>query len=150
MCHFKKQIPDDMRIDAFEEKILRPEASYILWRMMGNAHNVLLNGRLDAPDEVIAASKEYFDENDVVKKLLDDCFEDNDFDHVLNKDICTVANAWSGESGYDLPPKQKLLQIIKDSGHPDYKNNALHGKRGLKLKEEWLQKAKRQAQYAYN
>lgn len=152
LAEFRKEIPANRRIGSFEEKMLRPEAPQILYRMIQYAAKVIQQGRLTTPDDIIATTKEYLDDNDVVNKFLIDATSDNEFSHVLNKDLIAAAAVWSEESGLDLPGKTKLIKLIKHKNkkYVSYRSSTMRGISGIELKTEWAQKAKHSSNYAFN
>jgi len=148
LAEFFKEVPLQDRIGSFEETVLRPEAPYVLNRMIRYATKIINQKKLNMPEDMANSIKDYLNDNNIVARMLAETTKDSPMDHVTNKDLIAAANMWSMETGYDLPVRNRLLKLIKGYSrrYKQYKNNNVLGILGLTLKTEWREKIR----FSYN
>ena len=143
LSDFPKQIPEEMHLDNFEETYLRPEAPFILNRMLKNAHKVLLTGKIIKPISVELATKNYFQSRDLIQQFMEDCIVIDATGLELAKDLLNTYNAWALDNGNDTISMAQFGKLLDKIGnYPKSHVGTGRGRSGLKIKDIWRTKAK--------
>ena len=124
---FTRTVPKENRIEGLAEQLLEAEGPAILaWVVQGAIQ--ALSGGLNEPDSVMAATKEYAEEEDALARFVNDCCHIGGGSNVRVKihDLRAAYERWCGAEGVRAMPAQQLSRELK--GH-DIDSKQSNGKR---------------------
>lgn len=150
LLNFTAQIPDDMKLDGFEENFLRPEAPHILYRMIQAAQRVLMTRKLNSPTKFAEAAIEYVGGNNQIQQFMDDCCETSEFYSETHKNLFKAYEQWAGDNQYDSMSATKFGRLLGDLGYKGTIIGSTRGRTGVKLTESWKTKVASAAKYYAN
>jgi putative DNA primase/helicase len=132
---FEVTIPPERRDKALPEKLLAEGPAILRWAIDG-AQEWLEQG-LNVPDQVAAASDEYFDDEDTLGQFLADATA-QDSGAFLDGDQLNRAFAnWCERQGLHPWTKRTLVKELRGRGFPAAKSNGRRGVGGLRLLAAW-------------
>jgi P4 family phage/plasmid primase-like protien len=90
---------------------------------------------LQAPEEVLAATEEYFEDEDALGRWLKERCHEADEATVLSQDLFNDWREWCGENGEYVGSQKKLSTNLKDRGFHKWRDpySGRNGFRGLEL-----------------
>ncbi len=141
---FTETIPPDEQDTALPEK-LRGELSGILAWCVEGCLEWQLDG-LQAPDEVLAATKEYREEMDVLGAFLEECCEVGPEKNVAASELYQAYGLWCTDNGEQQETQRKFGRRLTERGvFSRYKGGSTGGHRwrGLDLLTLWKSRISR-------
>jgi putative DNA primase/helicase len=142
MMAFNNTVTPDMRIRNFEEACLRPEAPYILNRMLKYAKKVLIDRNIVEPNYVSLSTQQYFASHNWCEQFIEDGCQTGVGCMESNRQLFAGYQLWCNENGIDAVSAQKLSKKLEQLGFKPYATNGIRGRSGIQLNEHYRSKVK--------
>ena len=132
---FDHQVPEQDRVQRYEDVLLAEEGPAILAWMVRGVIDMLTNG-IQTPDGVKAATDEFAAEEDAVGQFISQCTMPGDHDdYVTCGDLYAEYTKWCKNNGEDAKPSKTFMQDVYQRGYTKSRvsHNTVRVVRGLKL-----------------
>lgn len=139
---FSKVIHPDRKIEYFDRIRLRPEAPYILNRMIKRANKVLQARTIITPNKVMIESQRYFNSNNWLGQFIEDACTTGKGLEVTNKQLHLVCTLWCNENGYDPPSMHQLGKLLERALYRRVRLGNNRGHEGIALNHHYAAKVK--------
>ncbi len=119
---FEVQISEDRRDPRITEKLLEERAGILNWMLAGLRKYYEQGGRLQPPEKVVAATRQYRQESDILGRALDDelvCGGVAKGRTLARKEVTNGLRAWFEEQGERMPSPQKVARALRERGVAD-------------------------------
>lgn len=150
LLDFVAQIPDSMKIDKFDIRMLRPEAPYILNRMMRAAQNVLTHQQIALPAKFEESKAEFVGNNNMLEQFITQCTETGEDKEDTFSSLFKAYQMWCQSNTYEPMNANSFSRKLSDL---NFKSKIVRQERGkalIKLKAEWTTKVAQSARYFAN
>lgn len=131
---FDHQVPEQDRVQRYEDVLLAEEGPAILAWMVRGVIDMLANG-IQTPEGVQAATDEFAAEEDAVGQFISQCTMTDEDDYTTCGDLYAEYTKWCKNNGEDAKPSKTFMQDVYQRGYRKGKvsDGAVRVVRGLKL-----------------
>lgn len=150
LLDFVAQIPDSMRIDKFDERMLRPEAPYILNRMMRAAQRVLTRQQIVLPAKFAESKAEFVGNNNMIEQFINQACETGEDKSDVFSTLLKGYQMWCQTNSYEAMSSNSFSRKLSDLNFKSVIVNQQRGKGRIKLKAELADKVEKSARFYAN
>lgn len=133
---FSVKIPESDRDIHYADSLTRELPGILTWAVQG--FQKWQETGLNPPAKVRAATNDYFNEQDPVRRFLDECTVEGD--RVLRDDLYAAYVEWTKESGEETKSRRDLMKDLNRRGIPEIKPHGVFYRQGIRLNREWSQR----------
>ena len=88
---------------------------------------------LDAPEAVLAATRDYFDEQDTMGQFLQECTVAEPGAEVSSSSLCQAYAEWASKNGVGPKSAKRLSAEMRKRGYQPCRSEKWRGFKGLRL-----------------
>ncbi|MDD3071516.1 MAG: phage/plasmid primase, P4 family [Methanoculleus horonobensis] len=131
---FEVQIGEEQRDPRITEKLLDERSGILNWMLDGLRRYYAQGGRLEPPEKVIAATRDYRRESDIVGRYLADEMVADPLGTIERSALYKIYVKWCEEENEKPVSNRSVIKYLRDKGFPERKMAGAWNWEGLRVK----------------